>query len=124
MEGYSKHFIFALFAGTLLSACGNSGANYTPINDGPTTIGFQSDLAACQRLAKNQTQLNRQTMGKAAIGAGIGAALGSADEEGDATGGAIAGALAGGLTGVGDAREKKQSILINCMRGRGHNVVG
>lgn len=107
-----------------IAACSNSGANYQPILDGPKDAAYQSDLASCRALAKNQTQLNRQTMGKAAIGAGIGAALGSADEEGDATGGAIAGALAGGLTGVGDAREKKQSILINCMRGRGHNVVG
>lgn len=107
-----------------IAACSNSGANYQPILDGPKDAAYQSDLASCRALANNQTQLNHEAMGQAAIGAGIGAVLGSADEEGDAVGGAIAGALAGGLSGVSEASDKKQSIVINCMRGRGHNVVG
>ncbi|SCM67674.1 hypothetical protein SAMN05421764_101421 [Donghicola eburneus] len=124
MEGYSKHFILALFAGTLLSACGDSGANYTPINDGPTTIGFQSDLAACQRLAKNQTQLTQETYGAAAIGAAAGALLSAVADDDDMVGNALGGAAILGGTVAVENQDKKEDIVINCMKGRGHAVVG
>lgn len=124
MKGYSKHFIFALFAGTLLSACGNSGANYTPINDGPTTIGFQSDLAACQRLAKNQKQLNQEAYGAAAIGAAAGALLSAVSDDDDLAGNTLGGAAILGGTVAAENVDKKEEIVINCMKGRGHAVVG
>ena len=120
-----KHMIITLGAGTLLlSACADSGANYTPILDGPVTRAYQVDLAACQTLARDQRQFDRDTAGAAALGAGAGALLGAADEDGTATGGAVAGALAGGVSGLVDASERRESIVKECLRGRGHRVVG
>ncbi|MBT0958985.1 glycine zipper family protein [Alphaproteobacteria bacterium KMM 3653] len=107
----------------LMAACADSGANYQPILDGTPTAAYRSDLAACQRLARNQNQFDEDTMTSTAIGAGLGAALGEADS-GDALGGAIAGALAGGVSSAVDASEKREAIVIQCLRGRGHRVVG
>jgi hypothetical protein len=39
-------------------------------------------------------------------------------------GGAIVGALAGGAAGMQEANKKREAILISCLRGRGHKVVG
>lgn len=116
--------LFALPALALIAACGNSGANYRPILDGAPTAGFQADLAACQSLARSQKQLNREALGAAALGAGAGAVLGKADDDGTALGGAVAGALAGGVATAVNANEKRQAIVVECLRGRGHRVVG
>lgn len=120
-----KQTIITLCAGTLiLSACADSGANYTPILDGPTTPAFQSDLSACQMLARDQRQFDHETAAAAGLGAGAGALLGAADEDGSALGGAIAGALAGGVSGAVNASERREEIVVECLRGRGHRVVG
>jgi len=116
--------ITALPFTVLLAACANSGANYTPILDGTPSAAFQSDLTACQSLARNQTQFDQETHGVAVLGAGIGALLSEADDEGDALGGALAGAVAGGATGAVNASEKREAIVVECLRGRGHRVVG
>lgn len=108
----------------LISACTDSGARYTPILDGPPRAAFQADLSACQTLARDQHQFDKQTAGAAALGAGAGALLGAADDDGSAAGGAIAGALAGGVAGTVNARERRQAIVVECLRGRGHPVVG
>lgn len=107
-----------------VAACGNSGANYEPILDGPKTAAFQSDLNACQNLARNQKQFDKETLGATAMGAGAGAVLGEVDSDGDALGGAIAGALAGGIAGMVNAGERRQAIVVQCLRNRGHHVVG
>lgn len=108
----------------LLTACADSGANYTPILDGTPTAAFQSDLASCQTLAHSQRQFDEDTVGAAVLGAGAGALLGHWDSGGDAFGGAIAGALAGGVSGSVEASERRESIVVECLRGRGHAVVG
>ncbi|MFA8385648.1 MAG: glycine zipper family protein [Pelagibaca sp.] len=115
--------ISALFP-VLLSACADSGANYTPILDGASTAAFQSDLAACQGLAREQRQFDRQTMGATVLGAGAGALLGELDNDGDALGGAVAGALAGGAAGAVNSNERREAIVVQCLRGRGHRIVG
>jgi len=107
----------------LLAACADSGANYRPILDGTPTPAYQADLTACQALAHNQNQFDQDTMAAAVLGAGIGAALGEADS-GDALGGAVAGALAGGVSSAVDVSERREAIVIECLRGRGHRVVG
>lgn len=107
-----------------LAACGQSGAGYVPIVDGPKGAAFQSDLGACQSLARNQRQFDQEAWGAAAAGAGVGAVLGELDEDGDAVGGAIAGALAGGVASAVEGGERRQAIVIACMQGRGHKVVG
>lgn len=104
-----------------MTACADSGANYRPILDGAPTASYEADLVACQTLARNQ--FDGETMGATALGAGAGAALGELDS-GDALGGAIAGALAGGVASTVDVNERRQSIVIECLRGRGHRVVG
>jgi uncharacterized protein YcfJ len=111
-------------AALMLSACADSGANYRPILDGTPTPAFQSDLAACQSLAQNQRQFDHETAGAAVLGAGAGALLGGFDDDGDALGGAVAGALAGGVAGAVNASERREAIIVECLRGRGHRVVG
>ncbi|PXW72798.1 hypothetical protein C7964_101915 [Loktanella sp. PT4BL] len=119
-----KHTFFIALAGFgLVAACADSGANYTPILDGTPTPAYQADLEACQALARNQKQFDQETMAATVLGAGAGAALGEADS-GDAMGGAIAGALAGGIASAVDVSERRESIVVECLRGRGHRVVG
>lgn len=108
----------------LLTACANSGAKYTPILDGPRTAAFQADLATCQNLARDQRQFDQETAGAAVLGAGAGAVLGAADDDGDALGGAIVGALAGGAAGTVNAKNRREAIVVECLRGRGYRVVG
>lgn len=118
-----KHLALCLLP-LIAGACADSGANYRPILDGAPTPAFQSDLAACQSLARNQRQFDQETAGAAVLGAGAGAVLGAADDDGDAVGGAIAGALAGGVASAVSAGERREAIVIECLRGRGHRVVG
>ena len=108
----------------LLGACANGGADVEPILDGAPTASFQSDLSACRGLARDQRQLDRGTMGSAAIGAGIGGVLGEADDDGDALGGTIVGALVGAAAGASEASDTREAIVKDCLRGRGHRVVG
>lgn len=107
----------------LLCACAEMGTDVEPILDGPQTAQFQSDLAACRSLARSQSQLDHETMVAAAIGAGIGGVLGEVDDDGDALGGAVAGALAGTAMGASQASDARETIVLNCLRGRGHAVV-
>lgn len=117
-------YLIALPALLAVSACAESGANYRPILDGPPNAAFQSDLVACQSLARTQSQFDRETFGAAALGGGVGAVLGGVDEDSDALGGAIVGALAGGAAGAANASERREAIIVECLRGRGHRVVG
>ena len=115
--------ILSLCGVALVAACADSGANYRPILDGAPTPAYQTDLADCQALARNQKQFDQDTMGAIVLGAGVGAALGEADS-GDALGGAIAGALTGGISSAVEGSERRESIVLECLRGRGHRVVG
>ena len=107
----------------LVAACADSGANYTPILDGAPTAAYLADLDDCQTLARAQRQFDEDTVAATVLGAGAGAVLGEADS-GDALGGAVAGALAAGISTAVDASEKREAIVIECLRGRGHRVVG
>lgn len=119
-----KPLHLALLVPVWLAACADSGANYTPILDGPATPAFRSDLAACQALARDQRQFDQETAAATILGAGAGALLGAADDDADALGGAIAGALAGGVATAVTAGERREAIVVECLRGRGHRVVG
>jgi hypothetical protein len=120
-----KQTMMTLCAGTLmLSACADSGANYTPILDGDATPAFQSDLTGCQMLARYQHQIDKETKTAAALGASTGALFGAMDNDGTAAGGALVGALSGGVAGAVNARDKRKAIVVECLRGRGHPVVG
>ncbi|WP_420003887.1 glycine zipper family protein [Arenibacterium sp. LLYu02] len=107
-----------------LAACSDSGANYRPILDGAPTAAFQSDLSACQMLARNQKQFDQETLGATVLGAGAGAILGDLDSDNDVIGSALFGALAGGVAGAVNASDRREAIVRECLRGRGHPVVG
>ncbi len=119
-----KPIYFALIAAPMIAACADTGANYTPILDGPVTPAYKADLAACQTLARNQSQLDQETLGATVLGAGAGALLGEWDDDGDALGGALVGALAGGTASAVDVSERREAMVVECLRGRGHRVVG
>ncbi len=113
---------------TLVSACAESGANYAPILDGEPTAAYAQDMRECQALAANQHQFDRHTAGSAALGAGVGALAGGADDDvSDSEGiaaGLVVGALVGAAAGAGEASDRRESIVVECLRGRGYRVVG
>lgn len=119
----------ALLALTSLAvtACANSGAAYRPIVDGPRDAKYEHDLADCQSLAQEREYLNGDTRTAMVAGALIGGAIGALtnnSEAEDVFDGMLGGAAAGGLSGAADAHGERREIVIDCMIGRGHNVVG
>lgn len=106
------------------AACSDTGARYTPVVDGTRNANFATDLGACQGLARSQPVMNGDTGNAVLVGAGLGAALGAADDDGDAAGGALAGALGGVLADTVKTPDERKAIVVNCMRQRGHRVVG
>ena len=110
----------------LATACANSGANYTPVIDGPKGPNYESDLAACQQLAASGGVVDGQVAGSTAAGAGIGAAStviwnGNSDNLGEA---AAVGAIAGLASGIARQNNSRENIVRNCMAGRGYRVLG
>ena len=110
----------AAIAALLASGC----AGYIPILDGPESATYQSDLAACQSLAAKQERFNQETLGAAIAGGLLGAAV--ADHDGSATAieGLIGGTLFAYVVAQIEAAEEKEDIVVTCMQGRGHRVVG
>ncbi|TMV06912.1 glycine zipper family protein [Ruegeria sediminis] len=109
----------------LVGACANSGANYQPVIDGPVGPNYNADLAQCQSLAASQPLADGKTAGSVAVGAGVGAATSAILDDGDNLGEAAAVGALGGLTSSAIQKNaQRESIVRNCMRGRGYNVVG
>lgn len=117
-------YILALCPIVTLSACADMGASYQPILDGAPSASFQSDLQACQSLAGGQHQLDQDTIGSAAAGGLLGAAIAEHDEGGTAVAGLVGGAVIGLVEGVSTSTDKREMIVVDCMKGRGHRVVG
>ncbi|WP_027263050.1 hypothetical protein [Sedimentitalea nanhaiensis] len=111
---------------SLIAACENSGAKYTPVIDGPVSANYNNDLAQCQSLAASQGTIDSSTAGAAAAGAGLGAASSVIwNDNSDNLGRAAAvGAVAGLTSNAIQKSQNKESIVKNCMRNRGYNVVG
>ncbi|MEP3334088.1 glycine zipper family protein [Sedimentitalea sp.] len=110
----------------LATACANSGANYTPVIDGPKGPNYEADLTACQQLAASGGVVDGQVAGSTAAGAGIGAAStviwnGNSDNLGEA---AAVGAIAGLASGIARQNNSRENIVRNCMAGRGYRVLG
>ena len=116
-------YILAIASFGFMAACSDTGAQYIPILDGAPEPGFEADLAECQSLARGQKQFDQETAAATSVGAVAGAIFG-AGESGDPWGGALAGSLFGGLSVAIDNHERRQKIVIECMRGRDHAVVG
>ena len=119
MRKFAKVTVF-LGLGLSLTACADGP--YEPIVDGQVSRNYQSDLTACR-----QVSTQKQSTGKGATaGAVVGGLIGGAEDE--SVGGAVVGAALGGLIGSAEekaeVRDDQDQIVFNCMRGRGHNVVG
>ena len=108
----------------LLTACGGTGSDYVPINDGAPAPGFETDLAACQEVARQKPLIDGETREDALIGATIGALAGLAEDDVSGLGGALVGGAVGGTAGALERREDRAEIVTACMKGRGHAVVG
>jgi len=117
-------FILAICPMMALSACADIGASYQPILDGAPNASYQSDLHACQSLARGQRQLDHDTMGSAAAGGLLGAAIAGHDDGATALEGLAGGAIVGLFSGAAKAKDKREAIVVDCMTGRGHHVVG
>ncbi|RYH11558.1 glycine zipper family protein [Tropicimonas sp. IMCC6043] len=109
----------------LTAACVNSGSSYQPVIDGAVGPNYSNDLAACQSLAEQQgafaPSTGGQMLGAAAVAAG-GTAL-FANQGTNVRDAALIGAGAGAVSGAVDQQRRKETIIANCMRGRGYNVV-
>ncbi|QTD55743.1 hypothetical protein [Parasphingorhabdus cellanae] len=119
--------IMAMACGSLvLGGCANTASGYRPIVDGYEDDVYHADLADCQALAKTKRYDNGDTKTAALAGAVVGGAVGAIED--DSVEGAIAGILLGGLIGAAGATEEtrteRKNIVIRCMGGRGHPVVG
>ena len=122
---FDKHRIMILTTLPLIAAtaCAEFGSDHEPILNGPMRTIYPSDLQACQTLARDQS-FGENTIGAAVVGGVVGGALGNHQGNVTSAEGALAGAVFGLLGGIIDETEKRQSIVIECMKGRGHRVVG
>ncbi|MBB1489639.1 glycine zipper family protein [Oceanospirillum sediminis] len=119
------HTVMSLIIAAVITGCGATASSYEPIVDGPKNPRYHNDLEACSSLAEQRSYTNDDVKSEALLGAGIGALFGALEDGGK---GAVAGAVIGGATGGGsrawDTRNEQKQIVIQCMRNRGHNVVG
>lgn len=119
MQKLAKMTVF-LGLGLSVTACADGP--YEPIVDGQVSRNYHSDLDACR-----QVSAQKQPTGKgAATGAVVGGLIGGVEDE--SVGGAVVGAALGGVIGSAEEkagiRDDRDRVVFNCMRGRGHNVVG
>lgn len=118
----------ALSSLLLLSGCStNTAGNYQPIVDGPRNAQYSADLAACQQLAQQRSYANDDVKTAAVVGGVLGAIAADVDDDKDAATpleGLVAGAAAAGAGRALDTRDERKAIIIKCMQGRGHRVVG
>lgn len=109
------------------AACAKAPVDRPLTVDGPRAIGFQDDLAVCRNLAlsHDDPELNKGIAGSTAIGAVVG---GLGADNGGELEGALIGAAVGGLVGAAEKNEtikgEQRQVLIRCMQGRGHRVIG
>ncbi len=122
---HNRFWWLPVLTAVLISGCGYSAAKYRPIVDGSENSAYEADLAACQQLATQRSYVNDDVKTNALLGVAAGALLGGLSEgvEG-AIGGAALGGTLGGAGRAWETREERKHIVIECMRQRGHRVVG
>ena len=117
--GFTATLVAALFA----AGCAAPGSDL--IVDGPRSYAYETDLAACRNIAAQR----QAKLGSTLAGAAIGGLAGAADsDKGDEAEDALVGAAVGAVVGRGAAevevRKQRETIVFNCMKGRGYKVVG
>lgn len=108
----------ALLITISVAAC--SDGPYEPIVDGPKNIIYQNDLAECRQLS----QQVQKTNDGAIAGAVIGGLIGVGESHEDAIAGAVIGGVIGSVEEGSEVSDKRDKIVYNCLKGRGHRVVG
>ncbi len=118
--------VSALGLAGLTAACMGGGADYRPVIDGAVGPNYSSDLAACQSLASQQGMLGNNAAANVATGAAVaGGTTAILNNKGTRVRDtALLGAAAGAAVSAIDQQSNKASIVKNCMRQRGYNVVG
>lgn len=113
----------ALIAGAALtlSAC----ASNRPIVDtqGTDMARYEQDLAQCQAYASQVNtgaEAGKSAVGGAAVGAVLGAIVGNSTTV--ARGAGVGGVL-GGVKGASHGANEKETVVRNCLRGRGYRVL-
>ncbi|NJD05910.1 MAG: hypothetical protein FIA97_05360 [Methylococcaceae bacterium] len=130
---FKKFSVFAsvLAATVIVSGCATYGG-YQPAVDtynDPNAARLPQDRYECEMLAKQAASTGKETAmgvaGGALLGAATGAAIGAVT--GNPGAGAAIGAASGGIGGGAyqglDADNQYKRAFINCLRGRGHNVI-
>lgn len=119
-----KRTLPGLMALSLLTGCATHvGSSYVPLVDRPGP-NFYQDLEDCQAYARNEATAAQQAAAGAVAGALIGAVLSAVILDRSADRATLAaGALGGALGGAGRATENQESIIKNCMIGRGYSVL-
>ena len=109
-----------------LVGCASGGADYQPIVDtkGLNQAKYQTDLAECRALSEQAQSAGTAAAKDAAAGAALGAVVGAiGGNRRDASQTAGMGAVFGGVAGAGSAVKEKNTVLRNCLRGRGYHVL-
>ena len=106
-----------------LAACAEHPLERELVVDGSRNAQYNDDFMECLHLAQNYDDGSVRT--GATVGAVLSGLAGAAEEDVE---GAIVGAALGGALGTAEASseldEERRDVLIRCMQGRGHRVVG
>ncbi|WP_162932988.1 glycine zipper family protein [Roseovarius sp. EL26] len=118
-----KPLIVIGFTVLSVTACTQEPVSRDLVVDGIQTAQFDADRQECIELARNyeDESVKRGALRTAAVGGLVGAVEGG-------VGGAVVGAAVGGGLGAWDAAperdDDRREVLIRCMQGRGHAVIG
>ena len=127
MSNINTHLFSKLLLGSMilmqLTACFSTGAQHRPIVDGGDLVNYELDLAECQQLAQQREYFDEDTKSNTLIGAVVGALSGIGESKEETFVGALVGAAVGAAGGAYGNREVRKKIVIQCMQGRGYNVV-
>lgn len=101
-----------------------TAGGYRPVVDPKkcANCDYEADLAQCQAISAENTQITGNAVAGAAGGALTGALLGAMLNI-DAGHTAAMGATAGGLQGVGQELQTSNAMIARCMAGRGYSVL-
>ncbi|HEY0975338.1 MAG TPA: glycine zipper family protein [Solimonas sp.] len=113
--------LMSLLAVALLAACASSG----PIVDTQNTdmVRYEQDLSQCEAYAAQVNtgqQAGKSALGGAAVGAVLGAIVGNSKT---VARGAGVGGVVGGVKGASQGEREKDTVVKNCLRGRGYRVL-
>ena len=120
-----KVFIWMIPVVILLAGCASGGYD-EPIVDmkGVNRAQYERDLEECRAYAA-QVDVGGEAVegavGGAIFGGILGAIFGNSDS---AERGAGGGAVVGGAKGAGQAVERQERVIRNCLRQRGYKVLG